>query len=206
MNPCKELSVVSDVDETLVNSIARHVERLTIAGQQHSWPKIPTYDEVIRAGETHNAYKHIPEYPALNEQMRFDREFNAGLEPISGAIDAIPFLNVTLRAYLTTRPQSLAQLTADELGTLGFPDRQVICRPNSVDLSRTEEWKLWILMQLAQEVGGRVVMVDDNPKMHRKIQSAQIRGIESILFAGPITPPNIGAKNWKQIEHIVPKI
>lgn len=199
MNNCKEHVIVADIDETLVNSVVRHVEWLTKEGVKRGWKNIPTLSQVLALGGTRNAFKHIPEYDQLNLEMRTDPVFNTDLQPIEGVIDAIPLLSTMLAAYLTTRPMSLQHISKSELLKLGFPDKPVICRPDVVDLCHTEEWKLWTLMQLVELTGKKAIMIDDNPKMHRTIVAAKHPHIVSIPFAGPITPKNIGARSWREI-------
>ncbi len=195
----KEHVIVADIDETLVNSVTRHVEWLTREGLKRGWSPIPTLPQVLALGGTRNAYKHVPEYDQLNLEMRTNPEFNMGLQPIDGVIDAIPMLSNLLVAYLTTRPMSLQHISQSELCKLGFPKKPVICRPEVVDLRHTEEWKLWTLMQLVELTGKKAIMIDDNPKMHSTIVAANHPKIVSIPFAGPITPKNIGAQSWKDI-------
>ena len=192
-----------DVDETIFNSVYKHWQWLTAEGKRRGWGKLPSYEDVLRAGGTHKAYGHFSGYWELNEQMRNSVDFNRDLKEISGAKKAIGLLQAIVGLYLTTRPESLAMVTKEELDKKGFPDRQVIARPEHVPLEKTTNWKLSVLQQLVQEWQAKLIMVDDSVSMHQAIRSLGEPLVATILFAGPMTPKGNGELGWNKIPSIV---
>lgn len=196
-------SIVQDCDECLVNSVQRHWEMLSLVGPKFfGWSSqdLPTYEQICERGGTHKAYAHFGEsYTFLNEQMRFNPNFNARLPEIHGAKEALRKLAPGLLAYLTTRPKSLEKMTKKELSRARFPQREVIARPEHIPLEQTSAWKLEELERLVKKHKKTMVMVDDSLSMHNAIVAASHPMIHSILFKGPITPKHERALDWNQI-------
>ncbi len=188
-----------DVDETLFNSVSKHVEILTTAGRKFGWKNLPTYEDVLRAGGTHKAYGHFPGYWEVNELMRNAEWFNRDLEIIESALDALVYAGAMVAVYLTTRPESLSTVTHQELVKHGFPDRPVICRPDSVPLEKTTEWKLAVLEDLSRSQQARMVMIDDSVSLHDAIKKRRHSGVGTLLYAGPMTPRGNGEVEWPEI-------
>lgn len=195
-----------DVDETIFNSVYKHWQWLTAEGKRRGWKKLPSYKDVLHAGGTHKAYGHFDGYWELNEEMRNSPDFNRNLQEIPGAKKAIRFLQAMVGLYLTTRPESLAYITKEELDRKGFPDRQVIARPEHVPLENTSEWKLAILQQLSQEWQAKMIMIDDSMSMHNAIHALGEPLVATILFAGPMTPKGNGELSWDKIPNVVKKM
>lgn len=197
----EHILVVSDIDETLLNSVAKHHQELTKLGQQKNETRpLPTYEELLAAGGTHKAYQQFEWYPEANEQMRNSPEFNKGLERIDGSLPAMLLLAPILLKYLTTRPEHLAELSSQELVRSGFAKRPVVARPNHIPLAETNDWKISVLEEDAKIHDKKIVMIDDSPSLHRAILSLGNPLITALLFQGPITNHR-EAKTWKRIMH-----
>lgn len=197
--------VLLDVDETLVNSVKKHVLFLNHMGPLLGWKNLPSYDEVLVAGGTHKAYGHFPHYWELNDQMVKAHWFNEGLEMIEGALDAVTLLQATVVAYLTTRPENMTELTHQQLVALGFPNREVIARPPSIPMKDTSVWKFAELKNISGLKGDAVVMVDDSASLHHLIKEKQHPDIKSVLYAGPMTPRGNGEVTWPEVPEAVEK-
>jgi hypothetical protein len=200
----KDTFIVSDIDETLVNSVEKHV---TVLNKHYAGLgfEVPNYDQVCSVGSTHLAYKHLPEYKILNEQMRNDSEFNSGLALIDGALEGLTALESILFFYLTTRPETMQKTTEQELADLGFPNREVVTRPKNIPLKYTSEWKIDVLDQASQQAQAIMVMIDDSLSLHHQILRIKNEYVRSILFDGPVTPPHANKKNWNEIVKIFEK-
>lgn len=188
-----------DVDETLFNSVSKHVRILTEIGKRFGWKNLPTYEEVLSAGGTHKAYGHYPHYMEVNEMMRNAEWFNRDLEVIDEALNAMFYADAMVSFYLTTRPDSLTAVTYEELIKHGFPDREVICRPGSVPLEKTTEWKLSVLEDRAKNEQARMVMVDDSVSLHEAIKKRKTQRVGTLLYAGPMTPRGNGEVAWPEV-------
>lgn len=93
----------------------------------------------------------------------------------------------------------LAQVTLEQLVTLGFPKGEVIARPDSVPLEKTSEWKLQVLKERQQGIKSPKLMIDDSLGMRTVIVDEKHGFIKGILYDGPITPKGDGEMNWGEI-------
>lgn len=194
----ERIKIAQDVDECIFNSVKKHNIELNALYQGEGIAELPTYAEVCDAGGTHGAYANYPNYWEINEEMRNAEWFNRGQELIPGARSALNLLEGMLAIYLTTRPETLTEVTREELLENGLPDREVVCRPLAIPLKHTSEWKLDVLRSLVKQ-GGKAIMIDDSKSMNTTIKENGDPQIESILFAGPMTAKGNGEQNWKQI-------
>lgn len=201
---------VHDVDECLTNSVKKHFQLTaqTALMMGFAWPEaqLPkSYKELCDKGGTHNAYGQFSGYLLVNELLRNDLAFNMNQEFIEGSLEALTLLR-KLRLfdfYLTTRPASLAQATLRQLTDAGFPEGELIARPEDVPVEKTSQWKLWVLEE-RQKVDGRPkLMIDDSVSMLRAIEQRQHEKINGILHKGPITPSGSGEMEWKEIVDIL---
>lgn len=195
----REKTVVLDIDETLFNSVEKHVRILNRIGDQFGCQNLPTYQEVLAAGGTHNAYDHFSWYRNMNERMRDADWFNKGLEVIEEALEAMTYVDAMVAFYLTTRPARLANTTYDELIRHGFPDREVICRPPEIPLELTTPWKLAVLENHVQGKPKQAIMIDDSHSLHEAIKKRNNPQVATLLYAGPMTPRGNGEVTWQQI-------
>jgi phosphoglycolate phosphatase-like HAD superfamily hydrolase len=194
-----EKAIVLDIDETLFNSVEKHVRILNRIGERFGCKNLPNYQEVLAVGGTNNAYDHFSWYRDMNARMRDADWFNKGLEVIEEALEAMTYLESMVAFYLTARPARLANTTYDELVKNGFPDREVICRPDHVPLEHTTPWKLAVLENHIQGTDTQAVMVDDSHSLHSAIKKRNNPQVATLLYAGPITPRGNGEVTWKQI-------
>lgn len=198
-------SIAQDIDECLFNSVKQHVkftpQIANVLELGWSVDDLPTYEQVCNLGGTHKAYANFPGYYEINDFLRVNPQFNTHLAEIEGAKDTIVALQELelFDFYLTTRPASLAQATFEQLVEAGFPKSEVIARPDAVPLSQTSAWKHTVLSQKLQETGRKKIMIDDSLSMRGYIKSASERGIQGVLFDGPLTPKDNGAMNWAEI-------
>jgi phosphoglycolate phosphatase-like HAD superfamily hydrolase len=195
----KEKALVLDIDETLFNSVKKHVDILNRIGERFGCKNLPTYQEVLAAGGTHNAYAHFSWYRDMNERMRNASWFNKNLEVIEEALEAMTYVGAMVAFYLTTRPARLANVTYDELVRNGFPDREVICRPPQIPLEHTTPWKLDVLEKYIQGKPKQAIMVDDSHSLHKAIKQRKNPQLATLLYAGPMTPRGNGEVTWPQI-------
>lgn len=211
MSQLKEMTV-HDVDECLVNSVEQHVVKTPLIAKAMGldWPEneLPTYAEVCGLGGTHKAYDKFPEYRAINELLRTSAHFNTHLNEIPGAKDALLALQEMemFGFYLTTRPESMAHVTLEQLVSLGFPKAEVIARPDSVPLEKTSEWKLQVLKERQRGIKSPKLMIDDSLGMRTAIVDAKHGFIKGILHDGPITPKGNGEMNWTEIMDMLTSI
>jgi hypothetical protein len=211
MSP-EKLLIAQDIDECLFNSVKRHHARLTIIGEQLGWTNLPTYEQVCALGGTHGAYGEQPGYWEINRVMTESDSFNAGLEVIEGSLETLQLLAPMMGAYLTTRSEKVQKRSKYEISDHGFPletggpksrEIKLICRPENIPVSQTTEWKTWMLSQLAMEFQAQMLMIDDSANLHAHLNRAKKNGsrgqLDTVLYAGPMTPKGNGEKTWEEI-------
>lgn len=213
--------LVVDVDETLLNPLTRWAERVN---DRFGWHI--EVAQVETAGSWDNLMVDHPDYDAFStfaDFLRADPDFNYGLDPVEGALDALGGLcdlpNVTLGCYLTTRPAQVARSTTSDLRRLGFPSAPVIARPDSVDRAFTIEWKVSELEHLLKTESKKILIIDDNLGLGERLRERNAHAVESIIsivFLGPLTVAEVQQRqvesrpdqhfyvaDWKQIDAIV---
>ncbi|MDR0463070.1 MAG: hypothetical protein LBG64_02530 [Pseudomonadales bacterium] len=215
---------ITDLDEVIFNPMARHIQRYNdfFAAQRQRLadlsnpasdefgylleiPQEPTFEEVCAVGGTHAAYAvYGDHYKKLNEEARNDLEFNRGLDfiddNISGYAHAIKNL-APFYAALTTRPESIQELTEKEVGRVSLDIvLPVITRPTDIHIAQTHIWKFNVLMALAELSNKTIIMLDDQLDLFNLIQEENHPLIKGILFAGPITKPHEEATSWPNLE------
>jgi hypothetical protein len=213
--------LVVDIDETLLNPLPRWAERVNSHFGWHI-----ELSKVEPAGGWDNYLEKHPDYPRFSvfaDALRADPEFNFGLDPIDGAVEALKSLGdlpgVRVGCYLTTRPALVAEATAADLRRLGFPPAPVIARPGNVDRAHTVQWKTSELERLLAGEPGNLIVIDDNLALGRRLcerNEHATRPIISIVFLGPLTHTEVRAQgivsrpdrhfyvaDWKEILTIV---
>ncbi len=191
--------LVLDVDETLIDSTERHHRFLEQTGKLLGWEDMPNYEQFLELGGSHGAFGKYPGYLELNAHMCSAEWFNKDLVPIQAAQKAVSSLEEFVAFYLTTRPESISRLTAEELQRNGFPQREVICRPPKIPVEDTSQWKLSVLQKKARELNQRLIMIDDSVSMHHAIIDANDPLVGTLLYAGLRTPRGNGAVDWDQV-------
>mmetsp|Transcript_26831 Transcript_26831/g.79292 ORF Transcript_26831/g.79292 Transcript_26831/m.79292 type:complete len:288 (-) Transcript_26831:1182-2045(-) len=96
-------------------------------------------------------------------ERRSCAETASELPVIADAVECVRQINGTLvpvLAYITVRPDSLADVTAHWLAAKGFVSANLICRPSHVPFENGNKWKAEVIEQLYPYIGG---IVDDNP-------------------------------------------
>jgi len=200
--PSSDVCLVVDVDETLLNPLPRWAERVN---DRFGWDV--DLSQVELAGGWDNLLAEHPDYDAFStfaDFLRADPEFNTGLDPIAGALDAMGVLcglpRVRIGCYLTTRPFRVADATGADLRRLGFPSAPVIARPDGVDRADTVEWKVGELEHLLKSEPGEVVIIDDNLGLGRRLcerNEHASKAIVSIVFLGPLTVAEAHLRNLR---------
>lgn len=213
--------LVVDVDETLLNPLNRWAERVN---DRFGWQI--EVAQVEKAGSWDNLMVDHPDYDTFStfaDFLRADPDFNYGLEPVEGALDALGDIcnlpNVKLGCYLTTRPARVAESTSSDLRRLGFPSAPVIARPDSVDRACTVEWKVNELEHLLKTESRKILIIDDNLGLGERLckrNEHAVKSIVSIVFLGPLTVAEVQQRHvesrperdfyvadWKQIDAIV---
>lgn len=193
--------IVSDIDETVVDTVSRHVGFVTrgakLAGFQGT---LPTPEEIKAAGGTAD-YARVfgmtaDDWEEIMKRVRERRFVNEKADLYHPETVQTLLNGGELLGFVTAKPgteRTLAATQKDLTQRLGFPERPVILRPNSVPLSQTSEWKIETLAAIKGTSPKGIVLVDDSLSTARAIaehnRQAGAVDIMQILYKGPLTLP-----------------
>ncbi|MCX6722664.1 MAG: hypothetical protein NT094_01175, partial [Candidatus Staskawiczbacteria bacterium] len=98
------------------------------------------------------------------ESMRVSNEFYENIAVIENSIEYLNKIDkiIPVHCYLTTRPQVIFEGTKKWLKDNGFPDRDVIMKPNEIPTKDGNAWKVGVLDSLYPDIVG---IIDDNPEV-----------------------------------------
>ena len=151
--------IALDVDEVQLDITRTRFEEMATL---HGTPANVTWDEL------RYQYRYIEDVPhwqnpaarATADGWRDSVIAHTNLPALPGAVASARRLHrlVPVYAHITNRPGTMAGVTAADLQSHGFPDAQVICRPDGV--ASDPKWKAAVLRYLSPYVIG---IVDDRP-------------------------------------------
>src|SRR3989344_5151733 len=124
---------VFDLDETVFNTVLIHWKysnrAYRMAGHNGD---LPTLEEVQRAGGTQHAYnrffpKGSRDYAEMNRVLRYSKRANKNIPFMNPEIPSIMSQiaavdQIAPALYLTTRPDSVAEISHEDLVRRGMPD------------------------------------------------------------------------------------
>lgn len=152
--------IALDIDETLSSTLGSWLgEMQKLFGNPEN---LTLYELITKYRLAQNVpYWQTPEAFEWMESKRNDSEYQTIFEPMPGAIDGVLGLNkiIPIYAYLTVRPEGVYDGTKKWLKKHGFPDAEIIARPNHIPHTDGNQWKAGRLLKLFPEVIG---IVDDN--------------------------------------------
>ncbi|MDP2630956.1 MAG: hypothetical protein Q8P56_06155 [Candidatus Uhrbacteria bacterium] len=152
-----------DIDDTLAWTCREWVEHLHLkfGNPENLTPRefVEKYGLIQHAEyfKREEVYAHIRTMcvnPTLHESIAVIADALPALEKISSVIPIV--------AYLTARPESMRSITEPWLKRHGFPERELIMRPDELPLEDMPRWKAQALEQLYPKAIG---IIDDNPSI-----------------------------------------
>jgi len=198
-------ALVMDVDETLGNGFEKYWKIISrLIKQNHPKLTLPTHEHALEVHDIKSAFPKelASEIKTIMDKLRNHRISVRNLAlmhpKLASILTQVRDQGHPVAMYLTTRPDSLAELTAIELQRNAFPTAPIIARPALVDSSQTTPWKLSVLKDFAEKSPHGIIMVDDSITLNAAITEAGLPNLNSILIVGPITPANSSAITWDQ--------
>jgi len=152
--------VALDIDETLSWTLGSWMKELQSLFGNPENLSIP--DLIAKYRYSQNVpYWQTPEALEWMESKRNDNDFQTEIGLMPGALEGVLELNkiIPIKAYLTIRPEGVCDGTQKWLKKHGFPDAEIIARPNHIPHTDGNEWKAVKLLKLYPEIAG---IVDDN--------------------------------------------
>ena len=155
--------IALDIDETLSNTMHYWIENmLELFGNP----------EGLSVEEMAKKYRYTWESPYWQSDEALDwingvlsdKGAQLDFSVVTDAKDFVWKINdvVPVVAYITARPECVADVTRDWLVKHGFPDVPVICKPEATYGVGGNKWKAGVLKSLYPRVKG---IVDDNVKL-----------------------------------------
>jgi hypothetical protein len=190
--------IAVDIDETLAWTIGYWVEEMQ---RRFGNPEGLSVRAMVRIYRyTQNVpYWQTREAVEWMERQRNSNEVQLTLPLIRGSNTYLKKIAevVPIAAYITTRPECVIGGTRQWLRKHGFPDAEIVCRPNRI---RTEDGNRWKALALSERYPGIVGIIDDNPGMLDFLPETykgyiflyECQKIDSTLNAVP-------CKNWPAI-------
>ena len=125
--------------------------------------------------------KNVPGWQSVEindflEGMRVSNEFYKDIPVIGNSVEYLNKIDkiIPVSCYLTIRPQVISNGTKKWLKDNGFPDREIIMKPNEIPTKDGNTWKVRILTSLYPNVSG---IIDDNPEVADLLLSKNYKGI-----------------------------
>lgn len=147
-----------DIDETIAATVELWMQLLL---KHCGNPENLTVKEMV---EKYRYTQNVPYFQNLDANRYLMEQISKNsiqeaIPVIAGAVDAVNRIHSTLPidAYMTNRPESVRNGTLKWLKKHGFPDAQVIMRPNYVKKADELKWKAGIIMQNDVQI-----LIDDN--------------------------------------------
>ncbi|MBU2051927.1 hypothetical protein KKH13_01845 [Patescibacteria group bacterium] len=156
-----------DIDDTLAESGDAWIKGIQ---KQFGNPENLTIDEVKRKYRySYNApYWQGKTIRAWEKSIRHNNQWHRVLPLIKNANHVVEKIHqlVPIVVYLTARPKSILPGTRDWLKQHGFPEAEIVYRPQEVKLPLSLAWKAQVLEYLYPQVIG---MVDDHPQLAKDL-------------------------------------
>ena len=167
-----------DIDETLSDTNTHWFEHMF----KFHMPKDKTKEDILKE---YKFVENVPEWKSEKaskyiEEILHSNKFNESAPLIKGADKFVNEINkiIPIVAYITARPETVLDGTKKWLKKHGFPEAELIVRPNNISLENfnleKNRWKAGILKTLYPEVVG---IVDDNVVLAHELEKVNYEGI-----------------------------
>ena len=199
--------IALDIDETLSWTLGKWVKEMqSLFGNPEN---LSIHELVSKYRYTQDVpYWQTPEALEWMESKRNDNNFQIDIDLMPGALTGVLELNkiIPINVYLTIRPQSIYDGTKKWLKGHGFPDVEIIARPNHIPHTDGNEWKAGRLLKLFPQIAG---IVDDNAGLI-KFLPKDYKGhvfLYTHRNVPPDSPPHVYAcPDWKSVVNTAYKV
>jgi phosphoglycolate phosphatase-like HAD superfamily hydrolase len=159
----EQQGIALDIDDTLSDSLHFYMSEIL---KKFGVPKNMSVDDIIQK------YKftalvpewQTPEIEAWIVEKSRSNDFQEMITVMPGAVEAVQAIHqvVPVRMYITSRPSLVVEGTKRWLEKHGFPEAEVVTRPESKTKIDGNAWKSQILQERYPSIGA---IVDDNPEI-----------------------------------------
>lgn len=184
----KDWILISDVDDTLLDSNLRWYELYKSYAGQENHPSI----EDFRNNGPRYYYQHvINDYDSFKERLMIDSSFNSNMSLMASASILCDTIDI-VDGYISTRDESLSKVTGDNLRQLGLPPSPLLLRSSSYTFMETIKFKLDGLAALSKYIQEsytrriNIYYVDDYARLIEKIYAAHYPNVTPIHYNGNI--------------------
>ena len=208
----ERFGILCDVDETLVDTIGNHSDRINRGARIMGFSEeLPTREELIEKGGT-GAFAELfgmtsDEWEIMMQRIRDSKYINAGATLYHPEIVSLveQFSNTKMLGFVTARPgtEKTLRVTEEDLfRRIGLPQLPIVLRPSTVAIAETSAWKLGILKQIAvQDTQKRLILVDDSLATANVIleynSCNESNPIIQVVYKGPLTIPSLESGAFK---------
>ncbi len=195
----KTIGLAVDIDETLSWTLKYWVEKMA---EKFGNPENLSVLEIIKK---YRYSQNVPYWqtPQAEEWMETHRNSNEIQEILPLIEDSNHYLNkidaiVPVRMYLTIRPQVVVDGTRKWLKQHGFPEAEIVARPNHISNKDGNIWKAKFLEEKYPYISG---IIDDNPSVVTNL-SKRYEGVVFLYDIKDFTPDErkiIACPDWKSV-------
>jgi len=137
-------------------------------------------------------------------EQEWSNEFHAKMEAINGASDGVTALSkiVPVSAYVTTRPESMREVTAEWLSRHGFPDAPMMMRPSDILPKAGNQWKVEQIKACLPNTFG---LVDDHADIVRGLSNGyggRVFHFSANQFVAD-SPKILPCSDWGEVVRVV---
>lgn len=193
-----------DIDETLSWTVGYWMEEMQrLFGNPEN---LSVKEMVAKYRYTQNVpYWQSEEALRWMEESRASNEVQIQLPLIEGADTYLNALHkiIPVAAYITIRPESVMEGTAEWLRGRKLPDAPVICMPNILKTEEGNRWKATLLGKLYPTVKG---IIDDNASLLNHLPE-NYRGVVFLYNHSQIDSPlnAVPCRDWQQVYEEIKK-
>jgi 5'(3')-deoxyribonucleotidase len=159
----KRCGLALDVDNTLADTSIVWVEKIAAVLGNPEGLTMKEFTEKYGYGRG-VSYWAEEEYEKVSMKMRSSEDLYESLPLIENASKQVNEINkiVPISAYVTARNMEITESTKKWLKKHGFPELEVICRPDELHVMEQFKWKAEFLEKMYPEIWG---IVDDSSRL-----------------------------------------
>ncbi len=138
------------------------------------------------------------------EMLRNDNELQMEFARVIGSLETVNRINQILPiiSYITLRPENVREGTSRWLTKHGFPEGELIMKPDDVEYEKGYQWKAEIIYSFYPKIIG---IIDDNPRFIEYLPS-NYKGKIFLFNCGNEIENNMfvqKCENWEKVFHEV---
>jgi hypothetical protein len=192
------VGIAVDIDETLSNTIGYLVDKML---EEFGCREGLSSEEIIKK---YRYTWNVPDWKS-EEALLFiknivdQNDFQLNLPLVDSALESLNLIHeeVPVVCYVTARLENVSEGTKKWLSKNGFPDAELICRPQLLDRTKSDEWKARVLERLGANVVG---IIDDNSGILKHLDEGYGGKVFLYSHKEHESPLAVCCEDWKSVK------